>query len=71
MGELIKHGKVLMPQSMDRWGDTGPIFHRFLHGTRHDVINAMDYNARYPNAKKMNELATSTAVPYGILNTAK
>jgi len=56
---------------MDRWGGVGPVFYHFLLGTRETTPSIMNYDAiEWPNAQKMNQLAVSTAVPYGILNTA-
>ena len=71
IGELFNHGRVLIPQSMDRWGNIGPLFNHFLVGSRDDAPDPMTYDiSTHSNAKKMNEIAVSTKVPHGILNTA-
>ena len=70
IGELIKQHKVLIPQSMDRWGGFGPLFEHFLLGSRDDPPPLLDYDPSLPKAKAMNKLAISPSVPCGILNTA-
>ena len=69
IGKLHDANKALVPQSMDRWGDSGPLFQRFLVGDRASP-DVFDYDDDKPNAKKMHERACSMDVPYGILNTA-
>ena len=54
---------------MDRWGNHGPLFSRFLLGTR-EAPTPHNYPATRPNALKMNKRACSFEVPFGILNTA-
>ncbi|KAL9179712.1 hypothetical protein ACHAXT_009002 [Thalassiosira profunda] len=69
IGDLYNNNRALIPQAMDRWGQMGPLFQRFLLGDR-DAPDPMEYVAARPYARKMNERACSNAVPYGILNTA-
>ncbi len=69
IGKLYDANKALLPQSMDRWGDMGPISKRFFLGDR-SAPAVFDYPADKPNAKKMHARAVSLDVPYGILNTA-
>jgi len=73
IGEIVNNNKALIPQAVDQFGQLGPLFEKFLLGTREEARVPHDYSAykgSRPNAIKMNELACSAKVPYGILNTA-
>ena len=69
IGDLFVNDRALIPQAMDRWGQMGPLFRRFLLGDR-DAPDPMEYAADRPYARKMNERACSNDVPFGILNIA-
>ena len=69
IGKLYDSNKGFIPQSMDRWGNMGPLFKRFLVGDREAPV-PQNYPTSRPYARKMNERACSYDVPYGILNTA-
>mmetsp|Transcript_4029 Transcript_4029/g.5672 ORF Transcript_4029/g.5672 Transcript_4029/m.5672 type:complete len:299 (+) Transcript_4029:1574-2470(+) len=73
IGEIIDSNKALIPQAVDQFGQLGPLFDKFLLGTSDEAPEPHDYSTSKharPNAIKMNKLACSTKVPYGILNTA-
>ena len=69
IGKLYDSNKGFIPQSMDRWGNHGPLFSRFLLGNR-EAPAPHSYPETRPNALKMNKRACSFEVPFGILNTA-
>ena len=70
IGKLYQSNRGFIPQAMDRWGAWGPLFERFLLGTR-EAPAIMTYDKTItPNAALMNERACSLNIPYGILNTA-
>jgi len=69
IGKLYDSNRGFIPQSMDRWGNFGPLFQRFLLGDR-EAPPPQQYPDSRPNAAKMNERACSLDVPFGILNTA-
>lgn len=69
IGKLYDSNKGFIPQSMDRWGNFGPLFQRFLLGDR-EAPPPQQYPDSRPNAAKMNERACSLDVPFGILKTA-
>ena len=70
IGRLYEKNKALIPQAMDRWGQWGPLFERFLLGDR-SAPAVHNYDAaETPNALLMHKRACSLSVPYGILHTA-
>ena len=69
MGKLLDTNRGFIPQSMDRWGNLGPVSRSVIIGDKLPP-KPLVYDDDKPNARKMNELACSRRVPSGIIKSA-
>ena len=69
MGKLLDTNRGFIPQSMDRWGNLGPLSRSAIIGDELPP-KPLVYDDDKPNARKMNELACSRRVPFGIIKSA-
>lgn len=69
MGKLYDSNRGFVPQSIDRWGNLGPVSRSVIIGDQLPPKPQV-YDNDKPNARKMNELACSRRVPLGIIKSA-
>ncbi|EED86272.1 predicted protein, partial [Thalassiosira pseudonana CCMP1335] len=69
MGDIVDSHHALIPQVVDPWGKWNELFERTLIGDR-AAPPVPSYPASRRNAQRMHELACSTRVPFGLLNSA-
>jgi len=68
IGELLLRKTILIPMPIDPHGKWGPMFDRFLFGTR--PPDPLEFRANRPNATRMHDLASRHPCPLGIIPTA-